>query len=178
MTDSTKLTDMQRLYLLVGYPGAGKTTVSQLIKELTGAVHIWADHERKHQFINPRHDHAENLKLYQYLNDKTDQLLKQGKSVIYDTNFNFYKDRQALRAIADKYGVETIVIHLTTSAELARQRAVHEDRDRPTRVLGNMTADTFERIVNNLEPPRSDERTVEIDGHDVTLDLVRQALEP
>jgi len=166
----------QRLYLLVGYPGAGKTTVSHLITELTGAEHIWADQERRHRFKDPQYSHEENVVLYDALNQQTDDLLATGKSVIFDTNFNFYKDRQLLRDIADKHGVTTTVIHLVTDRELSKHRALNHDESHHTRVLGTMSGDDFDRIAGNLEPPHGDENSVEINGVDLTAEQVRLAL--
>jgi len=104
----------QTLYLMVGYPGSGKTTASKIIEQQTNAVHLWADHERKKMFAKPTYSHEENLILYDRLNDLTDQLLGQGKSIIYDTSFNFYQDRQKLRAIANKHNVECVLIWVVT----------------------------------------------------------------
>src|SRR4051812_25913295 len=104
---------MAKLYLFVGYPGAGKTTIAQLISERTGAVHIWADLERKKMFGEPEHSREENAKLYEYLNRKTAELLAAGQSVIFDTNFNFRKDRDHLSRIAEDNNSEAQIIWVT-----------------------------------------------------------------
>lgn len=161
---------------MVGFPGAGKTTISKMIHELTGAVHLWADHERRKRFGAPTHSHTENLKLYGELNEVANQLLSQGKSVIYDTNFNFFKDRERLRAIAAQHGAQTIVIWIRTPKELARERATKDAHLHHTRVLGNMPLDHFERISNNLQPPREGERVIEFDGTNTTQETVAEAL--
>lgn len=163
------------LYLLVGYPGSGKTTTSKLISELTGAVHIWADRERRRMFGEPTHSMDESRALYDHLNVMTDQLLASGKSVIFDTNFNFYKDRQHLRDIAAKHGAKTVVVWITTPKETAKQRAVHE------RTLRNfyeyiLPEADFERLSNHLEPPRDDEQPIKLDGTTITKDIVKNAL--
>ncbi|HSW99438.1 MAG TPA: AAA family ATPase [Patescibacteria group bacterium] len=163
------------LFLMVGYPGAGKTTTAKLIHELTGAIHLWADHERNHRFPNPTHNHDENLELYAALNTEARDLLRSGKSVIYDTNFNFYKDRKKLRILAAKEGVQTIVIWITTPKDLARERAtVHGEGH--TRIWGNMPVERFERISGNLQLPESGEHVIELDGTDLTRETVAQAL--
>jgi predicted kinase len=166
----------QTLFLMVGYPGSGKTTVSRIIQYQTDAVHIWADEERKKRFKEPAYSHEENLSLYADLNDLTDQLLSEGKSVIFDTNFNFYKDRQHLRELAAKHGVKTVVVWVITPQDVARQRAVHETHTRRTRVLGNMPNDHFERIAGNLQFPQEDELTIKLDGTNITATGVAKAL--
>lgn len=165
------------LYLLVGFPGSGKTTTSKIIQKLTGAEHLWADHERKKMFVHPTHDHAENIKLYNHLNRVTDQLLGQGKSVIFDTNFNFYKDRERLRAIAAKHGAHTLVVWVVAPKDVARERATKDAHKQHTRVLGDMSVEHFERIAGNLETPRDDEDFVKLDGTRIDMALVSHALE-
>ncbi|HJQ08711.1 MAG TPA: ATP-binding protein [Candidatus Saccharimonadales bacterium] len=167
----------QTLYLMLGYPGAGKTTISKYIHELTGAVHLWADHERNKRFPNPTRNHEENIQLYAQLNKETRQLLHQGKSVIFDTNFNFYKDRKKMRVWAAKEGVRTVVIWVATSKDLARKRATLHSHGQHTRVWGNMPVERFERIARNLEPPRPGEQVIILDGTNSAKEDVARALE-
>jgi len=166
----------QTLYLMVGYPGSGKTTVSQFLHELTGANHLWADHERNQMFTTPTHDHQENIKLYAALNTRTRNLLREGKSVIFDTNFNFYKDRQKLRAIAAKQGVPTVVIWVRTPINVARERATVLSHGQKTRIWGNMPVDHFERIASGLEEPLPEEHAIIINGGHVEKSDVIAAL--
>lgn len=168
--------DRPTLYLMLGYPGSGKTTVAKTIHQLTGAVHLWADHERWRKFGEPTYSHAENLELYDGLNQKTAQLLKEGSSVIYDTNFNFYKDRDHLRAIAQEHQARCLVIWVTTSLATAKKRATQDAHTQGTRVLGNMPVDHFVRLTHNLQPPRSDEHYIELDGTKITPRYVADQL--
>lgn len=165
-----------RLFLFVGYPGAGKTTVSKIIEETTGAVHIWADQERKKMFGEPTHSHNESHKLYSRLNDETAKMLESGKSVIFDTNFNFFKDREHMRHIASRHGAEAIIVWITTPAELACKRAVYESEGQHTRLYGNMTQETWNRIANHLEPPTESEKVIKIDGTQVDPEEVKRLL--
>jgi predicted kinase len=166
----------QTLFLMVGYPGAGKTTVARLIHEQTGAVHLWADLERRRMFASPSHSAEESRALYEYLNKTTERLLSEGKSVIFDTNFNFYKDREHLRHIADTYGAQTVVLWITTAKTIAKQRAVHDKNLRNGYELLLDEAD-FERLSNHLEPPKQNEHVIELVGSNVTKDSIKQLLE-
>jgi predicted kinase len=169
------------LFLLVGYPGSGKTTTSKIIHKFTGAEHLWADRERNAMFPSPTHNHEENIQLYAALNQKTKKLLEAGTSVIFDTNFNFYKDRKRLRAMAAKAGARSVVVWLVTSKELARERATAHALDGEhghNRVWGNMTVDQFERIAGNLQAPNESERPIKLDGTNLTEAMVVDALQP
>lgn len=165
----------QTLFLMVGYPGSGKTTVSKMIQEQTGAVHLWADAERRKMFDNPTHSHSESKQLYKHLNEVTERLLADGKSVIFDTNFNFRKDRDRLRGIAAKYKVHTAVIWITTPKSVAKQRAVF-DRELRNNYTFVLPESEFERMSNHLQPPTDDEHPIKLEGIGVTPETISQLL--
>jgi predicted kinase len=152
-----------KLYLLIGYPGAGKTTVSKIIAEQTNAKHIWADLERNKLFPNPTHSLKESNELYEKLNQATEYLLSKGRSVVFDTNFNFYTDRLKLKAIADKYKAETIIIWVKTPIDIAKQRAVKTLVSRNNYKM-SMSESQFNSIVSKLQPPKNSESYITVDG--------------
>lgn len=152
-----------KLYLLIGYPGAGKTTVAKVLHEATGAVHLWSDIERHKLFNRPTHSEEESLQLYDELNKRTEKLLAEGQSVIFDTNFNFCEDRRKLREIADRQGAETIVLWITVPKATAKHRAVGNSLKR-NGYHTHMTEEDFDKIVTKLEPPTEDENFIKIDG--------------
>jgi predicted kinase len=162
------------LYLMIGFPGAGKTTTSRVIHELTGAVHIWADQERNKMFGIPSYSNQENIKLYDHLNYIANQLLKDGKSVIFDTNFNFRSDRDKLRKIASKNDAKCQVVWVKVDKSLALKRATQNAHLQDTRILGNIPKSDFERMTNNLEPPNEDESPIVVDGTKVTTEYIRK----
>jgi predicted kinase len=164
------------LYLMLGYPGSGKTTTAKVIHELTGATHLWADQIRRERFGEPTYSHEENLKLYSHLNQEAAELLAAGNSIVYDTNFNFYKDRQLMRELAKNHGVKALLVWVTTPKEIAKERAIDGTKHRHTRVLGDMPPDQFERMSRNLQPPREDEPYVKIDGTKVTKGYIKKQL--
>lgn len=163
------------LYLLVGYPGSGKTTVARIIHETTGAEHLWTDRERQNMFSQPTHSQEESDTLYAHLNNLTKQMLADGKSVIFDTSFNFAKDREHLRQIATANGAETMIIWVTTPKDTARKRAL-EDGNMRNGYNRPMTEEEFERIAQHLEPPTESETLIKIDGTDIDRQALIQLL--
>lgn len=137
--------------------------MAKLIADKSGAVHLWADAERHRLFGEPSHSEEESLKLYDALNQKTAELLAEGKSVAFDTNFNFKADRDKLREIAAKYGADTTVIWMTTPAAIAHTRSVHAPELRNGYMQG-MSHEEFNAIVSKLEEPGEDEKVIKIDG--------------
>ncbi len=164
------------LYLMLGYPGAGKTTTSKVIHDLTGAEHLWADLTRRDLFGTPTYTHTENIQLYEHLNNVTEKLLQEAKSVIFDTNFSFYKDRKRLREIADLCGAKTYVVWVTTPKNVARARATKDGHKQETRILGDMPVKDFERISNSLEEPQPDESVIQVDGTKVSAQYLGSLL--
>lgn len=80
---------------MLGYPGAGKTTVSEHISQITGAVHLNSDQFRIHMFKNPLEiSETEHENMYRMLDHIAEQTLSSGKSVIYDANLNRYAHRK------------------------------------------------------------------------------------
>ena len=161
---------------MLGYPGAGKTATSRVIAKLTGAVHLWADHERRHRFTKPTHSHEENLELYDVLNQKTAEYLSEGKSVIFDTSFNFYKDREILRDIAKTAHADCVLVWVTTPKDIAKEHATHESHRDKNGYIENMSEADFERLSSSLELPQSTEEYVEIDGTKISDEYIATQL--
>ena len=163
------------LYLFIGYPGAGKTSIAKVIAEHTNAFHIWADVERHKLFKQPTHSQQESEILYQKLNNATEYLLAHRRSVIFDTTFNHKFDRDKLRAIAKKYHAKVVLIWVTTPLNIARQRAVNSPTKRNNYDY-YMSLGQFSQLASKLEPPTEDEPYVAIDGTNLNEQAILKQL--
>lgn len=163
---------------MLGIPGAGKTSISEHISEITGAVHISSDEFRKHMFDKPEDiSETEHFQTYNMLNYITSQILKSGKDVIYDANLNRREHRDEKYDICKRVGAECKLIYVKTSIETAKKRATEQaDRHPEHRPFGNMSIENFERLVAQMEEPTSDENPIVIDGDHIDLKEIKKAI--
>lgn len=161
---------------MVGRPGAGKTTAAQAICEVTGATHLWTAKIRVERYGRPSFKHSENIAIYDHMNRMADELLAAGNDVVFDTSFNFQKDRQKLKKIADEHNAKTVVVWVQTPKDIAKARATKDAHKHDTRILGDMTEDDFERLSEKLEKPQTDETVIELDGTKITNEYVAAKL--
>lgn len=152
---------------MLGYPGAGKTTVAAMISELTDATHLSSDTMRLQLFKKPQFTPAEHTALYKAIDGRTEALLKSGKDVIYDANLNRHMHRQEKYAICRRSGAKPVLVWVQTAKGLAKERATHDARMHLA-PKGETLEQMFERIAHVIEEPAADEPYVAIDGTHVS----------
>ncbi len=165
-----------RLYLFVGYPGAGKTTTALLIKDSTNARHIWVDLERKARFGGQDFTESDTEELYRELDVEIETYLQRREDVVFDTNINLKKDRDFLRNLAKKNDAETVLIWLTTDKNISKQRAYRDFNQDNLRVLGAMDDSTFDKIAGKFQKPDDNEKPIKIDGNRHTKEEILKLL--
>ncbi len=117
-----------------GFSGSGKTTLSQPLLELSGAIRIRSDIERKriHGLApkeRPRSGIAEGL----YRPDATEStyrrllalariIVEAGNSVIVDATFLQHRRRDMFRTLAARAGIPFLIVDFTASEALLRER--------------------------------------------------------
>ena len=163
------------LFMMFGYPGAGKTTAAKLIQELTGAEHLSSDILRLELFPNPTYTQEEHDAVYAELNRRTEELLGQGKSVVYDANLNRYMHRLEKYQLCERINAQAVLIWVQAPKELARERAVM--RGHHHLVPKDETFESmFDRVTNIIEEPREDEPLYTVNGNPLDKNEVAELL--
>jgi predicted kinase len=166
-----------KLYLMFGYPGAGKTTAAEMMSDITGAVHLCSDKFRLHMFPKPTFSEVEHAAVYGALDYMTELFLMKGLSVIYDANLNRYQHRHDKYVISQQTSSEAWLIWVKTPADLAKSRSTELGTQDPAhRPFGNLSISTFNRLVHEIELPRPDEKVIELEGTNLSAISVKQKL--
>ena len=163
------------LFMMFGYPGAGKTTAAKVVQEITGAEHLSSDVLRLELFPNPTYDQAEHDAVYAKLDERAEEYLRQGKSVIYDANLNRYKHRLEKYELCDRTGAKAVLLWVQTPKQLARERAVM--RGHHHLVPKDETFESmFDRVTSIIEEPQEDEPLYTINGNPLNRNEVSELL--
>jgi predicted kinase len=156
------------LVLLYGFPGSGKSFFARQLCEQLVAVHVHGDRMRGELFENPTYNKDENHIVASLMNYMTGEFLSAGVSVVYDINVMRSAQRRALRNMATKAGVETVLVWLQIDQESAFGRVGRRDRrkldDRYSQPLDRAAFDT---ISSGMQNPETTERYVVISGKHV-----------
>lgn len=163
------------LHLLMGLPGAGKTTLAKTLQKITKAARLSSDDYRLIIYPEPTFSQKEHDNLYGLIDHSVEHLLEAGHDVIYDANLNRKTHRQEKYNLAKKYDSNTILWWVKTPKELAKKRRIDE-QDHTLLPEGETSENMFERIASIIEVPKSDEPYIEIDGQSITAHVVKEAL--
>lgn len=96
-----------KLYILIGVPGVGKSTIANKLKN-KNTICLSSDDIREEYIENIEDYQKHNAKVFEIMNNKTFELLKEGKNVIYDATNLSRKKRKHLYNQAKKYDTEVI----------------------------------------------------------------------
>ena len=108
--------------MMSGLPGTGKTFFSRRLAEKLPLIIIESDRIRKTLFPKPAYTPAENTKVFQFVNQRIEELLKDGVSVIFDATNLEERHRRSVYRIAEKWGVRLLIIKAEAPVGLVRKR--------------------------------------------------------
>lgn len=163
------------LHLLMGLPGAGKTTLAKTLQKLTKAARLSSDDYRLLIYPEPTFSQKEHDNLYGLLDHSVGHLLEAEHDVIYDANLNRKIHRIEKYELAKKYDANVRLWWVQTAKELAKQRRVDE-QESLLLPEGETPERMFDRIAEVFEKPEADEPYTAVDGTNVTTSSVKELL--
>lgn len=153
------------LFLLYGFPGAGKTYLSRQLCEDLHAAHVQGDRIRHELFEQPRHDQQENDIVDHLMQYMTEEFLSAGISVVYDINAARLSQRRALRDMARKAKAHPVLIWLQIDVESSFMRAGKRDRRKVDDYYASqLDQTTFEQLASRMQNPTNTEDFIVVSG--------------
>ena len=120
---------------------SGKSTVSQKLLDVIGAIRIRSDVERKRLFgvastnsVSEKVDagiYSENAsqQTYAKLIELTTMIIKSGYSVIVDAAFLKHGQREPFQKLAEQLEAPYVILEITAPADILRQRITQRKND-------------------------------------------------
>lgn len=153
------------LFMVYGFPGAGKTYFGRQLCEELQAAHVNSERIRQELFDEPRYDNQENQIVKQLMLYMTEEFLNAGLSVVFDMNAMRLSQRRELRELARKLKAESILVWFQIDAESSFSRIVGRDRRKmDDKYSVPLDRTSYENYVANMQNPSPSEDYVVVSG--------------
>lgn len=153
------------LFMLYGYPGAGKTYYARQLCEELQAAHVNSERIRQELFDDPRYDAQENQIVKQLMTYMAEEFLSAGLSVIFDANAMRLSSRRELRELARKNKAESILVWFQIDADSSYMRSINRDRRKfDDKYAIPLNQEMFERLTGSMQNPTPTEDYMVISG--------------
>ncbi len=147
------------IVVMVGIPGSGKSFFAEHFAITFNASLVSFDKIRTSLFQTPTRSNAEQAAISRVADYMTGELLKTGRTIVYDGATESRVDRMNIAKLAKSAGYETLVVWVQTESTAAKLRAT-----KPTRDKTNLTADQFDARIKRFTAPSGSEKVVVISG--------------
>lgn len=154
------------LIILCGLPFSGKTTLAQKISEKLACEIVAFDWLWAKEFPNgnPDPDKINEWKIIRKIaKEKIADLLKHGKSVVYDEVNPRFEHREEFRKIVKDLGLDAKVVFVDVSlAEIKKRKAaniLYQERH-------NVAQENFIKAVSDFEKPEAVEQAIVVNSSD------------
>lgn len=110
------------LLIMVGLPGAGKSSIVQQVQKLVPSVVISTDRVRLYVRGRPTYSAAEMMYIYEICYGLVERRLAKGQRVIFDGSNYLAARRMHLFNVAKRHGAPMAIGHIQASIEATRER--------------------------------------------------------
>lgn len=115
------------LVIVGGVPGAGKSTVAELIADRLGAERLRSDEIRKELFDRPTYADRETERVYETLRDRAADRLAEGQSVVLDATFADRAHRRAVAELAASAGATVRTVRVACEQSVLEERIARRE---------------------------------------------------
>lgn len=153
------------LFLLYGFPGAGKTYFARQLCEELQAAHVQADRIRYELFEEPRFDRQEDEIVTHLMEYMTEEFLQAGISVVFDVNAARAAQRRELRDLARKVKAQVVLVWFQLDVESSFMRVNKRDRRKADdKYAMPVDRTTFEEMISHMQNPTPTEEYMVVSG--------------
>lgn len=153
------------LFLLFGFPGAGKTYFARQLCEELQTAHVQGDRIRYELFEKPRYDRQENEIVTHIMEYMAEEFLQAGISVVFDVNAMRARQRRELRDMARRNKAQTVLVWFQIDIESSFERVAKRDRRKiDDRYSMPLDRTTFEALISGMQNPAITEDYMVISG--------------
>ena len=153
------------MFLLFGFPGAGKTYFARQLCEELQAAHVQGDRIRYELFNKPRYDRQEDEIVAHLMDYMSEEFLQAGISVVYDVNAMRGRHRRKLRELAQRNKAQTVLVWFQLDIESAYDRVAKRDRRKiDDKYSIPLDRTTFESVIGSMQNPAPTEDYMVVSG--------------
>lgn len=128
---------MTKLFLMIGLPASGKSTLAEQIAKSEDAEIVSSDNIRK-ELYGDENIQGDNNKVFRILQERIINGLKNNRNMIYDATNISYKTRMAFLQRLNKLEVKKIAVMVATPYEDCLIRNAQRERKVPEEVIKRM----------------------------------------
>ncbi len=153
-----------KLYILTGLPYSGKTTLRKALVERLHSEAVSVDEimDAKDMWRVGHPTQEDWDAAYTEAYRRIEAALQQGKTVIFDCANLPYHERANARAIAEKVGVQNVLIYLNVSKEeILRRRSENAE----TKARGHLDDEMMDTAFKLFEEPTEEEQPILYNQH-------------
>lgn len=147
------------LIITVGIPGSGKSFFAEHFAETFQAPIISFEQIRNSAFDHPTFSKEEDEIVNKITDHMLGQVLKTGRTIVYEGKTNQRIDRSNISKKAREAGYEPLFIWVQTDADTAKKRAIKPVAQKPS-----INSEQFDIKLKRFSAPHRDEKYIVISG--------------
>lgn len=170
---------MQKLLIIFGLPGVGKTTIAQSLRDACGFHVISSEDVRSvvfnDQYVEEDKDFTDSeiVTVYRVMLDITKRLLKTGVSVVVEGVFRDKTDRERFSTLTTNLPIDMHLFYISCSEQEVINRLIERKKKKTS---SPASVNTYRELSKKFEYPSHSENAVEVDGSDNLAAIIEHIL--